>query len=232
MASQPETGAVAGGQPGDRLPGPGRYRRKSETVEALHWDGSPVAASVIIGWILGHGGTARYRDDPSCLSIDIPGGTVNAVPGDWVVRRPDGVFWPWVDWEFAAAYEPAGETEPAALRLRDGDQQLPVPNGGPSMHDLVITDLSVWTVPHREAVQDLLLERRRTGLERYGSLLQAGNHRDWYRDLTDELADAAVYAKQGICELADDAPADLGQVYRLILRALSRAVRIPEDGRG
>jgi hypothetical protein len=128
--------------------------------------------------------------------------------------------------------ELAARPADGAPRLRPGDQQLPVPNDGPSMHDLVITDLGVWTVPHREAVQDLLLKRKRVGFERYGSYLQSGNKRDWWRDLAEELADAAVYAKQGICELGDDAPAELGQVYRLILRALSRAVKIPEDGRG
>ena len=79
------------------------------------------------------------------------------------------------------------------FRLRPGDQQLPVPNNGPSMHDLVIAELDGYPArsdPERAAIRDLLAERKRLGLERYGSLLQAHNGRDARRDLLEELADA------------------------------------------
>jgi hypothetical protein len=84
------------------------------------------------------------------------------------------------------------------LRQRPGDQQLPVPNDGPSMHDLVIADLGGWpeSMSARNAIRDLLAARKRLGLERYGSILQSHNGRDAKRDLSEELADAAVYARQ------------------------------------
>jgi hypothetical protein len=113
---------------------------------------------------------------------------------------------------------------------RPGDQQLPVPNNGPSMHDLVADDLDGWPASPAaiEAVRALLLERKRIGLERYGSLLQAGNQRDWRRDLREELADAAVYARQGLEELGDeDVDGVLAQVYDDILSALFWAQKIP-----
>jgi hypothetical protein len=94
------------------IPGVTRWRRKPAepaAIEATHWDGAVSNATRIIDWILAHGGTARYHDDPSALSIDIPGGTINAVPGDWIIRRPDGVFWPWMDGEFTDAWESAPE---------------------------------------------------------------------------------------------------------------------------
>ncbi len=63
----------------------------------------------------------------------------------------------------------------------DGTQPLPVPNDGPSMHDLVIKDMEA---------------RKAFGLAKYGALLQAGNGRDALQDLYDELLDAIVYTRQ------------------------------------
>jgi hypothetical protein len=116
------------------------------------------------------------------------------------------------------------------LRQRPGDQQLPVPNGGPSMHDLVIADLDGWpeAMSVRNAIRDLLAERKRLGVERYGSLLQAGNGRDARRDLLEELADAAVYARQ-VQEERGDGPgsAEAFEAYEHITSALFWACKIP-----
>jgi len=89
-------------------------------------------------------------------------------------------------------------------------QPDPVPNDGPSVHDLVIAALEgckkadAALEDHDEARWDaiisLLRERKQTGIEWYGTTLQAGNGRDWLRDLREELADAACYAMQGIVE--------------------------------
>lgn len=121
-------------------------------------------------------------------------------------------------------------------RLRPGDQQLPVPNDGPSMHDLVIADLQRYPAssdPERQAVIDLLAARKRIGLERYGSLLQARNGRDARRDLLEELADAAVYARQLHEEdRHGSAPCGACRAYEHILSALFWSHRIPEAGRG
>lgn len=58
-------------------------------------------------------------------------------------------------------------------------QPDPVHNDNPSSHDLVI---------------DLMQKRKAFGLEKYATLLQAGNGRDSLSDLIDELGDAIVYA--------------------------------------
>jgi hypothetical protein len=44
------------------------------------------------------------------------------------------------------------------------------------------------------AAVDLLAERYRLGLTKYGTVLHAGNGRDHRRDLLEELADAVAYA--------------------------------------
>jgi hypothetical protein len=62
---------------------------------------------------------------------------------------------------------------------------MPVPTGGPSMHDLVIEDLAA---------------RKQFGLERYGSVLQAHNGRDALQDLYEEMMDALVYLRQLMAE--------------------------------
>ena len=110
------------------------------------------------------------------------------------------------------------------LRQRPGDQPLPVPNGNPSTHDLVVEDLA-WcpALPaEREAARAFVLERKELGLTRYGSLLQAGNGRDWKQDLAEELADAAAYARQGMEEMGTET--DLDGMYTEILHLLCRHV--------
>ena len=117
------------------------------------------------------------------------------------------------------------------LRLRDGDQQLPVPNDGPSMHDLVAADVDTWPQPQpeRQAIRALLAERKQLGLDRYGSLLQSHNGRNAKRDLIEECADAAVYARQLLEELGDrPGSAEAYMAYRRVLSALFWAHRIPE----
>jgi hypothetical protein len=71
------------------------------------------------------------------------------------------------------------------LRQRPGDQPLPVPNGNPGVHSMVIADV--------EARRDL-------GIGRYGTLLQAGNGRDALRDAYEEALDLSVYLRQAIEE--------------------------------
>ena len=65
------------------------------------------------------------------------------------------------------------------------EQQLPIPNDHPHIVDLVIEDLHA---------------RRRVGIERYGTALQAFNGRSALRDLYEELLDAVQYARQVIEE--------------------------------
>jgi hypothetical protein len=74
---------------------------------------------------------------------------------------------------------------PPSLRLRPGDQSLPVPNGEESIQDSVIRDIQA---------------RRDLGIRRYGTPLQPFNGRDALRDAYDEALDLACYLKQAIVE--------------------------------
>lgn len=71
------------------------------------------------------------------------------------------------------------------MKLREGDQQLPVPNDSPDIQSLVIADIEA---------------RRQVGIERYGTALQAHNGRDALRDLYEELIDGAMYTRQVMVE--------------------------------
>jgi hypothetical protein len=71
------------------------------------------------------------------------------------------------------------------FRQRPGDQPLPVPNGNPGVHSMVIADIEA---------------RRALGISRYGVALQAGNGRDALRDAYEEILDCAAYLRQAIEE--------------------------------
>lgn len=78
------------------------------------------------------------------------------------------------------------ETLPVeGLRLREGDQPLPVKTDGPAIQDLVIADIE---------------KRKALGLKRYGTLLKAGNGRDALQDAYEEALDLVMYLKQEIEE--------------------------------
>jgi hypothetical protein len=105
----------------------------------------------------------------------------------------------------------ASESMVPAHRDMDNGQPLPQHNDGPSMHDLVIKDIlsrdprwdvSVGDARHiRDQVANDLLERKQFGLAKYETILQAGNGRDFLRDLYEEVQDAAVYARGRLAEV-------------------------------
>lgn len=64
------------------------------------------------------------------------------------------------------------------VRDPETDQQLPVPNNLPSMHDLAV---------------DLMGDRKAHGLRKYNSLLQPNNGRSFAQDAVEEAADLLVY---------------------------------------
>lgn len=74
------------------------------------------------------------------------------------------------------------------IRDPDRDQQLPAPNNGPSVHDMVIEDLE---------------ERRQFGIRKYGYALQPGNGRDALLDAYEEVLDQVLYLRQLRAEKAD-----------------------------
>jgi len=65
------------------------------------------------------------------------------------------------------------------------DQVAPIPNDGPSCHDLVREDL---------------LERKEHGLRKYDSLLQPNNGRSMLQDAYEEVLDLAVYLRGALEE--------------------------------
>jgi hypothetical protein len=77
------------------------------------------------------------------------------------------------------------ETDQQALRVRPGDQPLPIPNDRGSIQDSVIKDIQA---------------RRDLGIRRYGTPLQAYNGRDALYDAYEEALDLACYLKQAIVE--------------------------------
>jgi hypothetical protein len=118
------------------------------------------------------------------------------------------------------------------------DQAAPVPNEHPSMHDLVVRDLSSrdlrWDLSIgrarriRDEVCDDLAARKAFGLAKYGTPLQPFNGRDMLRDLYDELLDASVYARGRMCEVLEDGlewPV-LAEVYETIVLDLVRVRRL------
>ena len=74
---------------------------------------------------------------------------------------------------------------PQTMKLREGDQPLPIVNESGSIQSLVISDLEA---------------RTQVGIERYGTALQPFNGRDALRDAYEEALDLAVYLKQCIVE--------------------------------
>lgn len=71
------------------------------------------------------------------------------------------------------------------LKLRDGDQPLPVKNDAPDIQSQVIADIEA---------------RRLVGISRYGTALQPNNGRDSLRDAYEEALDLACYLRQAIEE--------------------------------
>lgn len=64
-------------------------------------------------------------------------------------------------------------------------QPMPVPNDNPSCHDLVTADMAA---------------RKAFGLEKYKTVLQADNGRDFLRDAYEEALDLVVYLRGAIFE--------------------------------
>lgn len=86
-------------------------------------------------------------------------------------------------------------------------QAAPVPNDRPAVQDLVIDDLytraTAWTFVPRKTF-DLVIadieERKKLGLAKYGTLLQAFNGRDALVDAYQEAIDLVQYLRQALEE--------------------------------
>ncbi|AON97446.1 hypothetical protein SEA_CHEWYVIII_24 [Rhodococcus phage ChewyVIII] len=79
-------------------------------------------------------------------------------------------------------------------------QAAPIPNDGPSMHDLAV---------------EVIQERKQVGLDEYGTLLQTKNGRDFLTDSIEEVADQLVYLL-GAREEYREAKAEVKEKDRVI----------------
>ena len=66
------------------------------------------------------------------------------------------------------------------MKDRPGDQPLPIATNSPFMQDLVQKDIEA---------------RKQVGLQRYGTLLQANNGRDFLLDAYEEALDLCMYLR-------------------------------------
>jgi hypothetical protein len=71
------------------------------------------------------------------------------------------------------------------MKLRDGDQPLPIKNDALDIQSQVIADIEA---------------RRLVGISRYGTALQPNNGRDALLDAYEESLDLACYLKQAMVE--------------------------------
>jgi hypothetical protein len=83
-----------------------------------------------------------------------------------------------------AGPEPVDPT-PVPTKQRPGDQPLPTVNDTIFIQDLVVEDIEA---------------RKKVGIQRYGSALQAFNGRNVDQDLYEELVDATMYLRQALVE--------------------------------
>ncbi len=92
---------------------PQRFRKKPVEIEAIQWNGGftsshdapALSASKIIDWVLVNGGTARFScthpqrgcaggPEGHTIAIDTLEGTMQASPGDWIIRGVQSEFYP------------------------------------------------------------------------------------------------------------------------------------------
>ena len=88
-----------------------RFRKKPVVIEAARLDGSTVA---IAEWLTEHGCEFSVATDPfdatkDSLFIATLEGTMEAAPGDWIIKGVQGEFYPCKPDIFAATYEAAVE---------------------------------------------------------------------------------------------------------------------------
>lgn len=96
--------------------------------------------------------------------------------GGWSGRFPANAS-PRAHEAWKAHVEAETESQPAPKRTTEAD--------GPSVQDRVIADIE---------------ERKRVGMERYGTLLRPRNGRDMLRDAYEEALDLAIYLRGALDE--------------------------------
>lgn len=84
-----------------------KFRKKPVVIEAMQYDGTLLSATRISKWMgLDCVDLNLFID---ALLIDTLEGTMNASPGDWIIKGVAGEFYPCKPDIFAATYEPVDE---------------------------------------------------------------------------------------------------------------------------
>ncbi|QKO02807.1 hypothetical protein SEA_KELCOLE_54 [Microbacterium phage Kelcole] len=86
-----------------------KARKKPVDIEFMVWPGGAASANPVINWVLEMGGTARWREAdatlPELITIDTLEGTMQASPGDVIIRGVEGEFYPCKPGIFRKTYD-------------------------------------------------------------------------------------------------------------------------------
>ncbi|AYB70166.1 hypothetical protein SEA_ONEIAGILLIAN_56 [Microbacterium phage OneinaGillian] len=86
-----------------------KARKKPVDIEFMVWPGGAASATPVINWVLEMGGTARWREAdatlPELITIDTLEGTMQASPGDVIIRGVEGEFYPCKPGIFRKTYD-------------------------------------------------------------------------------------------------------------------------------
>lgn len=109
----------------------------------------------------------------------------------------------------------------------------PVHNFNPSIHDLLVNDAQhmvlgfMWNAGlddfTRNKMIDLFRERKAYGFRKYGTILQAENGRDFFKDAIEETIDQLAYLRQGLSENPQNK--NLLEAYRLAVAVLRELLK-------
>lgn len=107
---------------------------------------------------------------------------------------------------------------------KNGEPEPKHVEGGPSMHDLLVQDLSDLFEKEsvgREVQLEILgevLHRKYYGLHKYGTILQAHNGRKPLKDAVEEVVDLCVYLRQASIEEPENE--NIKEAYDLAVKTL------------
>lgn len=103
----------------------------------------------------------------------------------------------------------------------------PIHNFNPSVHDLLVNDAKHSALGFvrsgindyiKQLMIDLFRKRKAYGLNKYGTILQAENGRDFLKDAIEETVDQLAYIRQGLEE--NPKSQSLKEAYGLAVHAL------------
>jgi hypothetical protein len=83
------------------------FRRKTIVVQAVEWKNDDPSWAAVRELHAESELVAFWNKEDGTVSIETPDGRLDAKPGTWVVKHPDGYFYLQAPAEFAANHDPA-----------------------------------------------------------------------------------------------------------------------------